>query len=149
MTGTFNRFVEKVTLTPDCWFWRGATDRYGYGQLRISGRLEKAHRFAYECLVGPIPDGLVIDHLCRTPGCVNPEHLEVVTNRENMLRSHLTLAVINAKKTHCRKGHEFTPENTRIRPNGSRACRACSREWCRIWRERRKAEYDPTMRGEA
>jgi hypothetical protein len=79
---------------------------------------------AYELAIGPIPEGLTIDHLCRNRGCVNPAHLEAVTNRTNLLRGD-GIAALNARKTHCKRGHEFTPENTYVWREGTRACRAC------------------------
>lgn len=70
-----------------CWLWSGKVDRYGYGKVWVSGAREAiAHRVVYETVVGPIPDGLVIDHLCRTPACVNPDHLDPVPQRENLMR---------------------------------------------------------------
>lgn len=80
-------------------------------------------------MVGPIPEGLDLDHLCRVRQCVNPDHLEPVTARENLMRSPLTQASINSAKTHCKRGHEFTPDNTRIFPkSGSRCCKTCERQ---------------------
>ncbi|MFE0088801.1 HNH endonuclease signature motif containing protein [Streptomyces sp. NPDC059016] len=109
-------------------------DRDGYGLIRESGgKTRRAHRVAYELLVGAIPQGFHLDHLCHTrdlacPGgpaclhrrCINPEHLEPVTSRENTIRGG------NSRKTHCVNGHEFTDANTRIDVRGSRACRACN-----------------------
>ena len=79
------RFWAKVDRSGSCWLWLAATS-HGYGTFQSNGKLVRAHRYAYELLVGPIPGGLVIDHLCRTTACVNPEHLEPVTQRENLLR---------------------------------------------------------------
>ena len=124
------RFWEKVSVVDDadCWLWRASLDAYGYGQFgyrKPSGyTMIKAHRFAYEITVGPIPDGHTIDHLCRVRSCVNPAHLEPVTWRENLLRGDGHPGR-NARKTHCVHGHEFTPENTRITVEGSRSCRTC------------------------
>jgi hypothetical protein len=93
--------------------------------------MQYAHRAVYEMEVGPIADGLEIDHLCRNRGCVNPAHLEPVTHKENVLRG-ATVPGLNAVKTHCLRGHEFDEENTRhIARNGRRVCRACMRERCR------------------
>jgi len=97
----------------------------GYGMFKIRGRTEKAHRVAYYCSHGPIPEGLVLDHLCRNRGCVNPSHLEPVTNWENVLRGVNFVAGL-ARQTHCKRGHEFTPENTATHTvTGCRVCRAC------------------------
>ena len=80
------RFWSKVEKTETCWIWRGARDDKGYGSLGINGKILRAHRVSYEWLIGPIPEGLVLDHLCRVPPCVNPAHLEPVTQGENSRR---------------------------------------------------------------
>lgn len=112
-----------------CWLWTGRSSRDGYGRLTYKGRDVSAHRVAYELAKGPIPAGLVIDHLCRVPACCNADHLEAVTQRENLMRG-LTIPAVNAAKTHCKNGHEFTPENTYRAPGrpGTRCCRTCQRE---------------------
>jgi len=118
------RFWAKVDKTRECWLWLGAKTT-GYGVMRLRGKNVLAHRFAYEDIVGSIPEGLQIDHLCRNPSCVNPSHLEVVTNKENCLRGESPNA-INARKTHCDNGHPFDEQNTYVRPdNGQRQCRIC------------------------
>ena len=114
-------FWAKVDKTETCWLWKRALNYAGYGAVRWNRKVVGAHRVAYELLVGPIPHGLVLDHLCRVRNCVNPEHLDPVTNRENQRRGkHGVL------KTHCVNGHEFTPENIYIQPKaGTRSCRVC------------------------
>lgn len=109
----------------DCWLWTGRLNWAGYASFWFDGRTVKAHRWSYQHHVGPIPDGMQLDHLCRVRHCVNPEHLEPVTNRENSLRG-IGPTAINAAKTHCKRGHEFTPENT-YRDAKGRMCRACKK----------------------
>ena len=133
MTAFLDAFWNRVAKAePDtCWSWKGPTDPKGYGRLQVNGRWDYAHRVGYELLVGPIPRGLTLDHLCRNRRCVNPRHLEPISNRENILRGY-SFSATNHRKTHCHRGHEFTPENTRIeRQRGgrrSRRCRECARE---------------------
>ena len=86
MTQQSARFWSKVEKTPTCWLWRGGLHGHGYGQVRWDGRRQKAHRVSYQMFNGPIPDGLELDHLCRTRACVRPDHLEAVTHRTNCLR---------------------------------------------------------------
>lgn len=114
-------------LPTDCWVFAGRKHPDGYGRVKGGGRMRQAHRVLYEALVGPIPDGLTIDHLCRVRACVNPLHLEPVTNRENILRGEGWPAR-NARKTHCAYGHPFDEANTYVDPSGRRTCRACRRE---------------------
>lgn len=119
------RFWSKVNKTDTCWIWTAYQDKNGYGRFR-SGKIKVgAHRFSYELIKGPIPAGLTIDHLCRNPPCVNPAHLEAVTMKENVLRG-IGPTAINARKTHCKHGHKFTPENTYTLKNG-KCCLVCNR----------------------
>lgn len=117
-------FWAKVDKAGDCWPWRGSVGTHGYGQHMINTKNRRAHRVAYELVFGPIPSGLTLDHLCRNKRCVNPAHLEPVTVQENIRRSDCPSA-LNARKTHCKRGHEFTPATTYITPAGSRQCRKC------------------------
>lgn len=118
---------------PDaCWPYLGATS-YGYGRHIVDTTTKAtraAHRLAYESVHGPVPDGLVLDHLCRNRGCCNPAHLEPVTSGENTRRGYAP-AAINARKTHCKNGHELTPENLCDQADGRRRCRICEREYRR------------------
>jgi hypothetical protein len=114
-----------------CWIWIGTVGTKGYGRIAIKGKLYQAHRIVYELLVGPIPNGLQLDHVCRNRLCVNPAHCEPVDNKTNVLRG-IGFAAQNAKKTHCSKGHLFDSENTRITNTGRRKCMACDREYARL-----------------
>ena len=115
------RFWAKVQKTETCWLWTGAwASRWGHGKFMDDGhRNVKAHRWAYEALVGPIPEGLTLDHLCRNPPCVNPAHMEPVTLAENLRRQ-------GAAKTHCPSEHPLSGENLYVDPKtGHRKCRKC------------------------
>jgi len=120
------RFWAKVDKTGDggCWLWTAYTDKDGYGTFGIGQRKSRAHRVAWELLRGPIPGDLQIDHLCRVRHCVNPAHLEPVTQRENTLRSDAFTAQ-QARRTHCPQGHEYAGHNLMRTHDGHRACRAC------------------------
>ena len=137
MANTEVRFWSNVDRQEGgCWPWLAGQYHNGYGRFWDGQRQVRAHRYAYELLVGPIPDGLQIDHLCRVRNCVNPDHLESVTARDNVLRGKGRCA-INARKTHCKYGHEFSAENTGHRSDGrARWCRTCQKEWMRRYRER-------------
>lgn len=123
-----DRFADKIALTDSgCIEWIASTQGEGYGQFFRGGRTGPgqhgkiaAHRWSYEYHVGPIPNGLEIDHLCRNRLCVNPEHLEPVTSQENISRSHG-----NGSKTHCPQGHAYDDANTYVSPAGTRFCRKC------------------------
>jgi hypothetical protein len=141
------RFMANVAedKRTGCWLWQRGLTAQGYGKVRTGSRrtarlTRHAHLVAYELFVGPIPEGLELDHLCHSGAvirgeclggptcphrrCVNPAHLEPVTPRTNTLRSR-SVSAFNARKTHCKHGHEFTPVNTRVR-RGKRECRRCA-----------------------
>ena len=141
-----SRFLTKVDQRgpDDCWPWLGLVRKgvreKGYGRFPVDGKIVPAYRFAWVLVNGrePLP-GMELDHTCRNRGCVNPGHLEEVTFRENVLRSG-NRAALNARKTHCKHGHEFTPENTYVRPDGKgKHCRACNAERQRRFQQERKA----------
>ena len=136
---TWERFWSKVSIMPrGCWNWTGALVD-GYGQFWNGNKLVPAHQYSYEIFVGPIPEGLQLDHLCRNRACVEPSHLEVVTLQENIRRG-LTgkLNNTNALKTHCLHGHPYNSENTILRSQGGRDCRICHREQDRRSKLKRK-----------
>lgn len=138
-TPTLRELMEKVMPIPECgcWIWMGGlkTRRYGH----IEGfKSKNAHRVFYELIKGPIPEGLVIDHKCRITSCVNPDHLDAVTQRENTLRG-FGLTSMNAKKTHCSKGHPLEPGNMRFYArSNARICLKCSVVNTQNWRKREK-----------
>jgi HNH endonuclease len=133
-----DRFMAKVRKEPGgCWIWTACVNDKGYGHFRYGGRIASAHRVAYEMFVGPIPDGLVIDHLCRNPPCVNPDHLEAVTFRTNVVRG-IGPTAINSRKTSCNAGHALSEVNTYLAPDGRRQCRSCNREAVRRYAARKK-----------
>ncbi len=119
-------FGDRVAVGDGCWSWLAAHDDEGYSLAHFRERRTRGHRIAYELFVGPIPDGLTIDHLCRNKGCVRPSHLEPATIKENSWRGGC-ISAVNASKTHCKYGHEFDDANTITHGPGYRICRACKR----------------------
>ena len=127
-------FWAKVAIFPnlgpdgECWEWKGALSKSGYGQTRINGAQIRAHRYAYAAFNGPIPEGLFVMHSCDNRKCVNPAHLSTGTHTDNMRDCAAKGRTKEQKKTHCVKGHEFTSDNTIIRggqASGVRQCRTC------------------------
>ncbi len=121
------RFLEKVSVDKSgCWPWTGYIDQKGYGVFGVSSReIYKAHRYSYWLHVGDVPKGKQLDHLCRVRHCVNPSHLEPVTNRENVIRGNAA----RPKQAACKKGHAFTDTNTYVYPKrGTRHCKECQRK---------------------
>lgn len=135
----FDRFWNKVDRSGDCWTWQGSRDRKGYGRVSVNQRPVLAHRFSWTLSHGPIPDGLCVLHKCDNPPCVNPEHLFLGTiadnNRDMVAKGRH--ARYGSKFTHCRAGHEYTPENT-VRHNGKRSCRKCKRLALQASRDRNR-----------
>lgn len=132
------RFWAKVDKRGpnECWPWVGTIHPEGYGYFSMHSRGHRSHRVAYELLVGPIPEGLQLDHLCRNRACVNPAHLEPVTGAENVRRG--LAGVLRAPKTQCVNGHPYTDENTRYQ-GGKRVCRTCRIRANREFRNRQRA----------
>jgi hypothetical protein len=118
-----DRFWSKVNKTSYCWNWTASTNEHGYGLFRFNGKTSKAHRVSYELTYGSIDAMLVIDHLCKNILCVNPSHLDLVSQRENVRRG-LAGKVNNfqTQKTHCGRGHRFSG----IRKDGARNCHKCN-----------------------
>lgn len=122
--------------TNGCWTWFGSNNGRGYGLFWDNGKVY-AHRWSYEHHVGPIPDGLVIDHLCRNPACVNPDHLEPVSQAVNFRRGEANAA--KKAKTHCPNGHPYEGRNVLLNTRGCRGCRTCANEYRRRMRRERRA----------
>ena len=117
-------YIEK---TDSCWNWKGGLNTKGYGEYWDGQRMVRAHRFVFEKFKEKIPKDLQLDHLCRNPSCVNPEHLEIVTNKENIRRGENHVAKKMAQ-TNCIKGHKLNGLNLYITPSGHRRCKICQRD---------------------
>lgn len=143
--------MQYVQRTDACWLWTGRTQAEGYSIFTLYKERKLGHRLSYELFVGPIPKGMQIDHQCHTRDltcdggrscahrrCVNPEHLKIVTPRENTMLSPNTLAAKNAAKDRCKHGHDYTPDNTYVW-RGQRTCRACNRRLSLESKARRRA----------
>lgn len=136
-----NRFWSKVKKTRSCWIWQACLTSRGYGRFNVGAsggcRIVFAHRFSYELLVGPIPKGLELDHVCRNKSCVNPRHLKPVTHRQNLTAPGSQVGIpsgqLKLSKTHCPSGHELSGDNVRLDKNGHRKCKTCLRDRNRNW----------------
>lgn len=121
------KILSRISVDENgCWNWTRYIDSAGYGRITVNMRVIRAHILSYRVFVGDIPNGLELDHLCRNRKCCNPDHLEAVTRKVNLLRGEAPSAK-NARKTHCVNGHEFTAANTTIDKTGSRQCNACQK----------------------
>jgi len=134
------RPMPGVKVSGPCILWPGYINPYGYGVISYNYRSHHAHRFLYQLAFGPLPSNIHVDHLCRNRSCININHLEPVTIRENILRG-MGIAAVNARKTKCKRGHPLTGHNLILRPSGKRGrnCRICKLSWTREAR-RRKAK---------
>jgi len=135
------RFLPKITIVDSgCWEWVGAFRRGGYGAFWDGKKVISAYRFSYEYFNNTVtPQGLGFDHLCRNPKCVNPDHVEPVTQKVNVMRG-LGLPAVNANKTECSKGHSYSLSNTYVDVHGQRHCRVCVRNRNRqyYWRHKQQ-----------
>jgi len=129
-----------------CWLWTGRPANAGYGKFVDGRKWHQAHRYAFECLIAEIPDGLELDHLCRNRACVNPWHMEPVPHYVNTRRAQLGERISESRshpvETHCANGHLRTEANTYIPPKGSPRCRICNREEARRSKARRRASKE-------
>lgn len=137
------RLLKKISFGDGCWEWLGCIGKNGYGYVRIDSKLRLTHRVVYELYEGDIPVWLELDHLCRNRKCCNPNHLEPVTRKENCVRSPIIGKHGNhvrgkehyfGMKTHCKRGHEFTPDNIYPR-DGRRECIICAKLRAKLWRK--------------
>lgn len=144
MIAPVERVLGRSVQVGECWEFRGAISPQGYGQVRIAGATRLAHRVTYSAMVDDIPEGLVIDHLCRNRACVNPDHLDAVPQRINILRGEGPLTAGRARaaferaKTECPRGHPYDLDNTYRTPAGARQCRACKRAAQAAYRTRKR-----------
>lgn len=144
-TGTpIERLLSRIEIGDEhngerCWLWTGPVTREGYAKISVGGKMRLAHRIAYEAIVGPIPKGMVCDHLCCVRRCVNPRHVEPVSAAENVHRGRSFAAQL-ARKTRCKRGHPL--EGPNLLPSGlrqrKRRCRTCTQMWAKAQRKRRR-----------
>ncbi|GAP46906.1 HNH endonuclease signature motif containing protein [Streptomyces azureus] len=122
-----DRLWPRVTQSESgCWIWTGRRFKAGYGAFDLNQKAMYAHRIMYMIFIGEIPQGAHLDHLCRVRECCNPQHLQAVTCHENIMRSPIAPAAVNADKTHCKRGHPLSGDNLEVREDGGRRCRTCA-----------------------
>jgi hypothetical protein len=144
------RFLAYIEITPSCWLWTASLDKDGYGTMQANHKKIHVHRFSYEHFVGPIPEGLTVDHVCHNANpdcrggrdcqhrrCIRPDHLEPVPDRINLIRGNSPF-VLNSRKTHCKHGHEYSEVNTYVARRGTRHCRTCRQRWTNENRARKR-----------
>ena len=144
-----DRFWEKVSKEDGCWNWVGSTQGFGYGYLHTGDKTNRkpvsAHRYSWALHNGPIPDGLWVLHKCDNPSCVNPDHLFLGDRTDNMrdcAAKGRVRTVGKSRLTHCKHGHEFTPENTRLDKHGHRRCKACAADISRANWSKNKDDFN-------
>lgn len=142
----YGSIMDRVEVG-DCWVWTGYLDRKGYGRVNFpstaKGKARPVHRIVWAALVGPLAEDESLDHLCRNKACCNPDHLELIDIKTNILRGFNPPAM-NARATHCLNGHEFSGDNVRPRNDGGRGCRICRRDRSRVKRANGKGAYFKT-----
>lgn len=136
-----DRLLKRTTKISGCWLWKGATNDKGYGQIKVNGKTTYVHRASYEFHVGPIPEGAVLDHICRVPSCLNPAHLDAVTQKENIRRGRLPgLLELQKQKKFCPSGHEYSDTNTYLNHRGSRNCKVCAKARAVEWNRKNRTK---------
>jgi len=139
---SIDRFISKIKIDENgCWIWLGGKSN-GYAYFWFEGKNVKAQRFSYALFMGGLPD-LPLDHLCRNRACVNPEHLEPVSTKENVLRG-IGITSKNFKKIYCKNGHPFSQNNTYFRPTGGRSCIICLKNTKQKYENQKKSQ--PALR---
>lgn len=134
----WDRFWSHVDAEGDCWLWTDYVDPHGYGRFNEARvRYWRVHRYAWHHLVGPIGDGLVLDHMCKVKICLNPDHLRPVTQTENTMAGE-SFSAKNARKTHCKNGHELTPDNIYKNGKNGRRCKICQKADAKRYRQRQR-----------